>query len=371
MIGERFSGTAFLKGGGHSPCTLRLDPGALVIETGDRRGEWPYSGLRMGTAGNEDEYLLIQPDSGDDGPVEGVTLKDPAFNEALASRVSPETASFLTGFADLHRKSVGTKWRNLLLAGAAGVLFLVGGYWAVTQWAAEWAARKMPVPLEVKWGDVTSRAFLASKKKAEAGPAYDAAHSLFQRLKEALPADNPYPLTLHVVEDPMVNAFALPGGHVVLMTGLMKDASGPEEVAGVLAHEIQHVLKRHVVKRIVQEMGWRAWFSLFFGGGDLSSVAFGAGSLMQLSYGRAQETEADVEGAKLLQAAGIPVAPLAHFFERLSSRQGEAARVPAFISTHPDSRERTRKLRELAETLKPRDPRPLDVDWDAVRNSLP
>ncbi len=370
MIGERFSGTAFLKGGGHSPCTLRLEPGALVIETGDWGGEWPYSGIRVGTAGNEDEYLLIQPDSGDDGPVEGVTLRDPAFNEALASRVSPETATFLTGFADLRRKSVGTKWRNLLLAGAAGILLLVGGYWVVTQWAAEWAARKMPVPLEVKWGNVASRAFLASKNPVEEGPAHDAAHILFRRLKEALPADNPYPLTLHVVEDPMVNAFALPGGHVVLMTGLMKDASGPEEVAGVLAHEIQHVLKRHVVKRIVQEMGWRAWFSMLFGGGDLSGVAFGAGSLMQLSFGRAQETEADVEGAKLLQAAGLPADPLADFFERLSTREGAAAKVPAFISTHPGSRERTRKLRELAATLKPVNPRPLDVDWEAVKKSL-
>jgi len=157
----------------------------------------------------------------------------------------------------------------------------------------------------------------------------------------------------------------------VLMTGLMKDARAPEEVAGVLAHEIQHVLKRHVVKRLVQELGWRAWFSVFLGGGDLSNIAFGAGSLMQLSYGRSQETEADVEGAKLLQAAGIPVGPLASFFGRLSTREGESSKIPAFISTHPESRDRAAELKRLAAEPAPVPLQPLSIDWPAVQKSLP
>ena len=123
-----------------------------------------------------------------------------------------------------------------------------------------------------------------------------------------------------VVDDPLVNAFALPGGHMILMTGLMREARSPEEVAGVLAHEVQHVLQRHVVKRTVRALGWRVWFSLFFGGSGLEEVAFGAGNLMEMTYGRAQESEADRKGAELLAKAGLPIGPLGDFFDRLSKK---------------------------------------------------
>jgi Zn-dependent protease with chaperone function len=368
--GPLFSGTAFPRGGAGTRCSLK--PGADGLEIGIPGGPrvvWPYDSLDLEPAGDEGAYLLIRSSRSPDGPLDSVTVRDPAFNEALAERM-PSARGFIRDFALHHRRNVSHKWRNLLFGGAAFLALLFGGYWAITHGAAEWASKKMPVPLELKWGSLLSRSFLASRKVVSSGAAHDAAQALFARLKEALPKDNPYPLELHVVEDPMVNAFALPGGQVVLMTGLMKDARSPEEVAGVLAHEIQHVLKRHVVKRLVQEMGWRAWFSLFFGGGDLSGIAFGAGSLMQLSYGRAQETEADVEGAKLLQAAGIPAGPLASFFERLSGREGAASKVPAFISTHPESRKRAEELKRLAGTLAPKDPRPLEVDWEAVQEAL-
>lgn len=364
-----FSGIAFPRGGAGVRCSMRLGPTALELETVEGvTAAWPYPSLSLEPAGDDGAYLLIRS-SPNDGPLDSLTVKDPAFNAALAAKFPPAQA-FMRNFAEHHRRNVANRWRNLVLGAIAFLGLLAGGYWAATQWVAEWAAKKMPIALEVKWGDAMSSAFLATKKGVEKGPAYDAAHLLFARLKEALPPETPYPLTLHVVEDPMVNAFALPGGHVVLMTGLMRDAKSAEEVAGVLAHEIQHVLKRHVVKRIVQNLGWRAWFSVLVGGSDLSGLVFNAGSLLQLSYGRSQETEADVEGAKLMQAAGLSAEPLADFFERLSSREGASSRVPAFISTHPDSRNRAEELKKLAGTLKPENPRPLPIDWESVRKAL-
>lgn len=371
MNGSVFAGTAFLRGGGHVPCLLRLETGSLVVEP--REGEtvrWPCGGLVLEGAGNEDEYLLVRPSSPGEDPVEAVTLRDPAFNEALAARVPQDQAAFLRLFQTRHRKQVSGKWKVLLAAASVTVLVVVGGYWAINTWIADTVAAKMPVSMETKWGRFLAQGFLVSKKEMKEGPAFDAAQILFRRLQEAVPADSGYTLELHVVEDPMVNAFALPGGQVVLMTGLMKEAGSAEEVAGVLAHEIQHVLKRHVVKRLVQSLGWRAWFAVFFGGGDLSSLAFSAGALMELSYNRAQETEADLEGAKLLQKAGLPIGPLASFFRKLASREGEAGKMPSFISTHPESLERVKKLEALASTMAPAEPRPLAVDWNSVNSSL-
>ncbi len=371
MPSPSFAATAFIKSGGGSPCRIRLEPHALVLEIRDDLNiEWPYADLTLEHAGNEDEYLLLKSAASDSGPIDSMTIRDVAFNEALATRVGVRERDFLNGFFTRHRKSVARKWRNLAWACVVFLLLLAGGYGAITFWAADWTAKKMPISLEVKWGRAISKAFLGTKQEITEGPAFDAAQILFSRLKQALPKDNPYPLELHVVKDPIVNAFALPGGQVVLMTGLMEETRSPEEVAGVLAHEIQHVLKRHVVKRLVQELGWRAWFSVFVGGGDLSGVVLGAGSLMQLSYGRAQESEADREGAHLLREAGLSVRPLADFFERLSSREGADAKVPAFISTHPESLGRAKELAKLAATPSSIPLRPLTLDWVAVQKTL-
>jgi len=222
----------------------------------------------------------------------------------------------------------------------------------------------------VSWGGQFAKLYLADKKEIKRGPSYDAAQVIWKRLTDAAKNRNPgYPLVLHLVKDETVNAFALPGGQVVLFTGLMKKAEKPEEVAGVLAHEIQHVLKRHATARIAQSIGTRALVSIFFGGSDLGDLTMTAQQLGELSYGRSQESEADMEGAKLMAKAGLPVSSLGVFFQRLEVAEG-SSKIPGFISTHPDSRERAKKLSELAKTLRVQNPRPFNLDWTKVQNNL-
>jgi predicted Zn-dependent protease len=172
----------------------------------------------------------------------------------------------------------------------------------------------------------------AAKKYVEelAQPLLDAARPL------------PFELRFRVVDDSAVNAFALPGGFVVVNRGLLEAAQSGEEIAGVLGHEIQHALRRHGTRRILREMGGSLALGLLFGGSDLQDYAQVGSRLTGLKYDRAEEAEADREGVALLVRASIDPSGLAHFFERLNK---DGLNPPELLSTHPDPGNRAAEIR--------------------------
>lgn len=157
----------------------------------------------------------------------------------------------------------------------------------------------------------------------------------------------PFEFEFRVADDPAVNAFALPGGYVTVNRGLLEAAETGEEVAGVLAHEIQHALLRHGTRRVLRQLGGRALLWLATGGSDVHVFAQSVGYLTELDYDRAQESEADREGLALLVRAGIDPSGLASFFERLRARGGAA--LPELLSTHPDPGNRAEAVRAAAQ----------------------
>src|SRR5690606_14757662 len=143
--------------------------------------------------------------------------------------------------------------------------------------------------------------------------------ALAQPLLEAA-GELPFEFRFRVVDDPSVNAFALPGGFVTVQRGLLEAAETGEEVAGVLAHEIQHALLRHGTRRMLRQLGARSLLWLVTGGSDIHVLARSAGYLAELDYDRDQESEADREGLRLLVRSGIDPRGLATFFERLEGQ---------------------------------------------------
>ncbi|QPQ54661.1 M48 family metallopeptidase [Allosphingosinicella flava] len=138
---------------------------------------------------------------------------------------------------------------------------------------------------------------------------------------------------VRVADLSMVNAVALPGGNIVIFKDLLIEAQGPDEVAGVLGHEMAHVEKRHVTAAMIRHFGFNLLLSSVGGntGGNVQAV-------LETGYSRDAEGEAD-EGALLaLRRAGISPAGTAAFFERLAkddARLGRAADALAYLSTHP------------------------------------
>ena len=177
---------------------------------------------------------------------------------------------------------------------------------------------------------------------------------------------------VHVVRSEQVNAFALPGGIIVVYTGLIEQADQPEQVAGVLAHEISHATLRHGLERVGQSLGVAAAVNLLIGNVE-GLVVLGA-EVFKLatvnSYSRGQETEADSEGVRMLHAAKIDPLGLAQFFELLKEEGNNLPAGLEWISTHPDHDARIINIRGLVAELGPQDYKPIDVDWDDVRQRI-
>lgn len=355
---------------GSHPCTVVVGPGGLDVRCDDgARARWRYERLTCAPTGEERSWLLVTPaaGTGDGSAVTALVVRDAALLATLAENVGEPCRATITGLAAQSRARAGAHWRNLVIFACAAVLALAGGGWLVTTVVPEVAADAMPVETERQLGGALAEAFLADKTTVADGPAVAAVQHIVDRLAAVADAKGTT-FTVHVVESPQVNALALPGGQIVVFTGLLREAGGPDEVAGVLAHEIQHVLCRHAVKRLVQQFGTAAVIGLATGGGNIGRLAGRAGELVQLSYGRDQEAEADREGLALLHRAGLPPGAIMAFFERL--RRADPAAMPEFLSTHPDTGRRIEELRRLAAELPETEIVPLAIDWAEVQESL-
>ncbi|MDE0914932.1 MAG: M48 family metallopeptidase [Planctomycetota bacterium] len=176
-----------------------------------------------------------------------------------------------------------------------------------------------------------------------------------------------------VIDSEVVNAFALPGGYITVFTGLLTEASSPAEVAGVIAHEMAHVTHRHGLRRMAHSVGLWASVTLVLGNTDvLASIARDLFTLASVNgYSQDQETDADLEGVRMLMAARIDPTGLARFFEHLAEEHGDVPDSLAWFSTHPQHEERIAAIEEYAAAHGDTDKwEPLDLDWDAMLKAL-
>jgi beta-barrel assembly-enhancing protease len=158
--------------------------------------------------------------------------------------------------------------------------------------------------------------------------------------------DSGYPFTFEVVADPTINAFALPGGPMFINTGLLKAVDNEAQLAGVMGHEMSHVILRHGTNQAskAQLIQLPALLGSQVAGdsmiGKLAQVGVGLGAnSVLLKFSRGAESQADLMGSHLMADAGYDPVQMAKFFEKLSAEGG--ARGPQFFSDHPnpDNRE--------------------------------
>jgi len=154
-----------------------------------------------------------------------------------------------------------------------------------------------------------------------------------------------------VLGEDEINAFAFPGGRIVMLDGLIQRAKSPSEVAAVLAHEIGHVVHRDPIAGFARQHAVSLLLSLVFGPGTSAGSGLGAvegltGYMLNASYTRGQEAEADRAAIELLRASGITSRGAADFFARLDDKQTDGRGVTALLSTHPHSAGRESRMRE-------------------------
>ncbi len=156
------------------------------------------------------------------------------------------------------------------------------------------------------------------------------------------PAAGQYPYSFTLINDDSINAFALPGGPIFVHSGLLEAADNEAQLAGVLAHEIAHVVLRHGTSQaskanLVQLPAVLAGTAIGDHGAlaQLGQVGLGLGvNALMLKYSRSAEKEADARGARLMAQAGYNPMEMADFFEKLEAQGG--SRSPSFLSSHPN-----------------------------------
>lgn len=326
----------------------------------------PVEQLSVEAGGFDHDQLVLHWD--EDGATRyTLYVKAPAVIAALRQSARAGFAERLQTTTEAVRRH-RMRRRTALLVTIGAVLVVAGLLWAGSDLLTELAVARVPVSWEDALGEAANRQFLAGHTVLRDGPAVEAVEQIRARLVAAL-QNNPYTFRVAVVDSGEVNAFALPGGYVVVFTGLLRKAQSPEEVAGVLGHELNHVLKRHAVGRVVRSLGIVAALTILTGnqqgwGGIVREVGV---ELATLKFGRAQETEADVEGLRLLHRAQIDPQGMVTFFERLAAETGTQIEI---LSSHPLSEGRAARLKDEIAALPPSTTIPFSIAWPAVQATV-
>ena len=352
------------------PCFVQVDEHGLTVTFGSDAADSqpesvPFSSLTVSAGGLDHDHLVVKWTS-----VRGertLYLKSPdvirAFREAVPDHLS-------LPFAQVAERVRQVRHRRRLVWGVVGgvILATMLGLWFGADLLVELAVSRIPVEWEQKLGESAYRDFLSHQEVVKEGPGVAAVEEMTHRLTEQIP-NSPYKFEVAVVKSDVVNAFALPGGYVVVFTGLMKKAESGEEVAGVLSHELNHVLQRHGLERIVKSLGLLTVVAIVLGDrqGLVGMMKQLGVELLTLKFGREQETEADLTGLQLLQRAKIDPSGMIRFFERLSEKdQGRME----WLSTHPMSTARAERLKTELAALPKKSPEPFTFDWKHVQASL-
>jgi predicted Zn-dependent protease len=321
---------------------------------------WPYGEIRQTQgfyAGQE-----VRLERGGQLP-EVLLVHDANFLTSL-HRLAPETAGQFHDPARRTRRITLTALAALAVIGLTVVLYL----WGIPGMASV-IAPHVPPSWEERLGRTVSEHLAPEARRCTEATRTKAIQDIVDAL--LLPVrQSPYTFRVVVVDIPSVNALAAPGGYVVVFRGLLEKTRSAEELAGVLAHEFQHVLLRHATRALLRH----ASTGLLLAGltGDMSgAMAYGLESariLGELRYSRQDEEEADAEGLRMLLAAGVNPGGMVVFFETLKAEEGKGLTLPQYVSTHPTTEGRIARLRSLLPAAPPVRTRLLpNLNWRDVR----
>ncbi len=228
-------------------------------------------------------------------------------------------------------------------AAGAGVWLLFAALYLLSPAIFSGLAALMPQRLEIFLGEASYNSLMQSGAVRGVNRAASAGlRDLADRLSTA-PPHHEYRFTVEVADADFANAFALPGGRIIVTAKLIGECASPDELAGVLAHEMAHVTRRHGTGGLLRSYTWGALLQTL-GLGQASAVPL---SLLSSSFSRDDEREADALGVQRLCGAGIDPSGMALFFDRLARDEKDNALL-RYASSHPQSAERQRSVARLA-----------------------
>lgn len=268
-----------------------------------------------------------------------------------------------TNFIEEFRKFSGhKKWFNVKLTSPVSIIGLIAVF-GLSLWLsyifllptiADSIAKSFPKEYEISMGESLYKSVLAGEE-IDSVKTKEINHFFNQ-----LEIKKSYPVKITVVKSKVVNAFALPGGGIVVYDELLNKVSSADQLAALLAHEYGHVEKKHATRNLFRTLSGYIFISVLFS--DLNSVANviveNANQLRNLSYSRELESEADNYGLLILKENNLSGAGMQKLFE-LFKEEGGSMEVDELLSTHPDLDSRIENANQFVKnntyTLSPSD----------------
>lgn len=333
----------------------------ITLEDG-RVLDWLYGEVRRTQGAYDGEQIRLE--HGTD-PTAAVVITDQRFLTALRRRAP----ALVPVIHDPTKRSLRLK---LTIVAAVLTIVMTG---VICRWGIPGLASLVTPHVPTTWEQQVGREVveqLAPEKDRCTDPyRKPIIESMLTKLIATVP-NNPYgTIHFHIVDEPIVNAFAAPGGYVVVFRGLLEKTETPEQLAGVLAHELQHIFNRHTTRAILEQTSTSLLVAAV--SGDLTGAATlaldSARTLGALQYSRSHEAEADAEGMKMLVAAGIDPKGMIEFFQIMNQGSHGEAGLLKYLSTHPTHDDRVQTLTQLAGASVGKGEKLLPgLEWTAIRN---
>ena len=288
---------------------------------------WQVANIHQGHFVNNTSITLRYGDY----PMESLTVNEPDFFESLKS-ANPHKRFNASDFEFLRSKGL----KGATIIAVAFIALVVVSYFYILPPVAEFWAARIPMSMEEKLGD---------KMYDNVMQGYSIDQRLTREANEywrAMHVSSPYTVNITVVHEPVANAFALPGGQIIVFDQIIKDMKDYDELAGLLAHEYSHVKLRHSVRMLSRNLAGYLFVSILLNdaSGTLAVIATNANSLKELNFSRQMEHNADEGGYDLMQQARISPEGMLKLFHTLKNTHEEGISIPQFISTHPLTDER-------------------------------
>jgi len=358
---------------GRSSGTLSFTPLGIHFSNGQQKVTIPYAELRISLGGASKRLVFFAHPNFRDWSIYTNDLsvtRDPILNSKT------ELARQLSKI----RKGRFFNWSVTL--GVLAVIVMIPVMLLVSMdFITAVIAKRVPIAWEEDIGEEGFQQYQIEHKLME-GEAFDnSLNNLTTQLIEK--ADKKYTFRIYVSNDPILNAFALPGGYIVLNSGLILAAESAEELLGVLAHEMAHVTQQHGIRNVIGSIGIYLTVQALLGdvSGLLAVVADAAPLLLNQKYSRHFESEADQLGVELLSKANIDPRGMVRFFEKIlaeqkkqlkkleeSGKMGEIlVSTLGYLSSHPATEDRIAEINKNS-ALKTVDYKELNYEFEELQN---
>lgn len=327
---------------------LSLDGGELRIESDQLSVRWPVKAVRLLSHIPGEPFIL-----GHKRTDERLVL-DPASETVLTA--------WFPALLDTRRRRRGTLYLGGSLTGLAAGL-AAAFFFGIPALSGP-LAQQVPLDVEERMGEQTNTMIGFFARECVHS---DLARSELDRIATEFSqaSQSPFPLQIRIVDAEFPNAFAMPGGRIIVTDELIELMNTPEEFLGVLAHETAHVAQRHVMAAQLRQLGSGMVLELLIGGGSGAGqeLARAGASVEGLRHSRSAEREADALGIAYMDALDIDPDGMARFFEVLEAYiddqriaaeagpDGDPHWLDSLLSSHPDTQVRAERAREAAAAL--------------------